>query len=142
MLQKMVDKKTNWKVKYPIDIKCLNISIPCKTIGEISRQKHRWGVGGLNMRPWGVTIGLISWLGSMLLMFGWIFLTWQAYLTFVIIKLTVDMFYYLPAVSEFKMFKLFLYFIPFQFYVPLYSTILFVSLLFNRKVIWKKERYN
>ena len=45
-----------WKYLYPIDVRHLVESKACPNFKSLIRQKHRWGKGGLDMKPAGLAI--------------------------------------------------------------------------------------
>lgn len=49
-----------WKYLYPIDLKHLVESKSCPNFQSLIRQKHRWGKGGLDMKPAGLIIMVIG----------------------------------------------------------------------------------
>ena len=51
-----------WKYLYPIDLKHLVESKTCPDFQSLVRQKHRWGKGGLDMKPAGLAIMVIGFL--------------------------------------------------------------------------------
>ncbi|HVN49348.1 MAG TPA: glycosyltransferase [Bacteroidota bacterium] len=61
IVQAIVQSK-RWKYRYPIDENNLVVSMPCQDWQTLIRQKHRWGKGGLDMKPEGFCIMAISFL--------------------------------------------------------------------------------
>jgi len=51
-----------WKYLYPIDVRHLVESKACPNFKSLIRQKHRWGKGGLDMKPAGLAIMVVGFL--------------------------------------------------------------------------------
>lgn len=141
MLQKKISGMTKWKVKFPVSPVTLNISLPCFNINEVYRQKHRWAFGGLDMSLLGYYIGLIGWLAPVSILIGWLFVGWKVYLLLVFAKLLSDFIYTFTIINKLKFYSLIPYFLIFEVYLILYSLMIPFILIFDRHVIWKKQKY-
>jgi cellulose synthase/poly-beta-1,6-N-acetylglucosamine synthase-like glycosyltransferase len=140
MLLKTIRDNTKWKVKFPVDEKIVNITLPCADLKELYRQKKRWGKGGLDIRITGFLVGLIGWSAGTLLLVGWVQGSISAYFMFVIAKILIDVLFVLPAALKFKKLKVLLYVIPFELYFAIYAFVLPFILLFDRTVVWKEQK--
>ncbi len=140
MLLKTIRDNTKWKVKFPVDEKILNITLPCGDFKELYRQKKRWGKGGLNIRITGFLVGLIGWSAGTLFLGGWLLGCISAYLCFAVSKIFIDILFVLPAAVKFKKYRVFLYVIPFEIYFAVYAFVLPFILLFDRTVVWKEQK--
>lgn len=140
MLLKTIRDNTKWKVKFPVDEKIMNTTLPCGDLKELYRQKKRWGRGGLDIRITGFLVGLIGWSAGTLMLGGWLLGCLSAYLFFIISKILIDMLFVMPAAAKFKILKVFSYIIPFEIYFALYVFVLPFILLFDRTVVWKEQK--
>ena len=140
MLLKTIRDKTKWKVKYPVNENIVNYTLPCADSKELYRQKKRWGKGGLDIRITGFFVGLIGWSSAAAVLFGWLFAGLEVYLLFVISKLLIDTLFVLVPAVKFKMYKVFIYLIPFEIYFALYAFFMPFILLFDRQVVWKEQK--
>lgn len=140
MLLKTIRDNTKWKVKFPVDEKIMNTTLPCVDFKDLYRQKKRWGRGGLDMRITGFLVGLIGWSAGTLMLGGWLLGCLPAYLFFIISKILIDMLFVLPAVMKFKIYNVFVYIIPFEIYFAFYAFVLPFILLFDRTVVWKEQK--
>ena len=98
MLLKTIRDNTKWKVKYPVDEKILNYTLPCGDFKELYRQKKRWGKGGLDIRFTGFLVGLIGWSAGTAMLGGWILGCLSGYLLYVVFKILIDMLFVLLPV--------------------------------------------
>ena len=140
MLLKTIRDNPKWKVKFPVDEKILNYTLPCSDFKELYRQKKRWGRGGLDIRFTGFIVGLIGWSAGTAMLGGWILGCLSAYLLYVISKILIDMLFVLPAAVKFKACKVLLYAVPFELYFAVYAFVLPFILLFDRTVVWKEQK--
>lgn len=140
MLLKTIRDNTKWKVKFPVDEKILNYTLPCSDFRELYRQKKRWGRGGLDIRFTGFIVGLIGWSAGTAMLGGWVLGCLSGYLLYVISKILIDMLFVLPAAVKFKAKKILLYVIPFEIYFAVYAFVLPFILLFDRTVVWKEQK--
>jgi cellulose synthase/poly-beta-1,6-N-acetylglucosamine synthase-like glycosyltransferase len=140
MLLKTIRNNTKWKVKFPVDEKIVNLTLPCSDYKDLYRQKKRWGRGGLDIRLTGFIVGLIGWSAGAAMLGGWIVGTLWAYCFFVISKILIDILFILPVVVKFRLVKVFLYVIPFEIYFAFYAFALPFILLFDRTVVWKEQK--
>lgn len=141
MLLQTIRKKTKWKTRFPVNNKTVNYTLPCNSFIELYRQKKRWAKGGLDSDSLGITAGIVAFVGSALVLFGWLLFGWKAYFVFLAGKILADIIFTLVVVSELKSWKLYLYFIPFEIYFTLYVFTVPFILLLDRKVIWKNQKF-
>lgn len=140
MLLQKIHKTGKYKTHFPVNRDNMNITLPCLTLKQLIRQKKRWSKGGLGELNPGMIVGGFSFLTGLVLLFGWIFVSWQTYLLFVLIKVLTDLVFLIPPVTEFKMAKAYLYLILFEYYFALYAVILPLLLVFDWKVVWKDQK--
>lgn len=141
MLLQKIHKDTKYKKTFfPVNGETKNITLPCLNLTQLLRQKKRWAAGGMGELNFGILVGAISWVMGVILLTGWVYLDFQVYLSFVIGKLLVDLLVIIPAVREFKMFKVLLYLPLFEIYFAVYVIITSVQLAIDRKVVWKDQK--
>jgi len=140
MLLQKIHKTGKYKTYFPVNKDNMNITLPCLNIRQLIRQKKRWSKGGLGEINPGMIIGLFSFLTGFILLFGWLFVSWQSYLILLFVKLFTDLIFLLPAIIEFKKVKAYLYLIFFEYYFALYAVILPFLLAFDWKVVWKDQK--
>jgi cellulose synthase/poly-beta-1,6-N-acetylglucosamine synthase-like glycosyltransferase len=140
MLLQTIHSKTNWEMKFPIDCDCLNWTLPCIGFMELYRQKKRWTKGGLDAHSAGIAAGVLAWLVSLTMVFGWILSGIKIYLLFLLCKIIVDFVFTIPAVKIFKVPKAFLYLLPFEIYYIIYVFLAPFIVLFDRNVVWKEQK--
>ncbi|HEY3251001.1 MAG TPA: glycosyltransferase [Ignavibacteria bacterium] len=140
MLLQKIHKTGKYKTYFPVNKDTMNTTLPCFTLKQLIRQKKRWAKGGLGEPNPGMLIGLFSFLTGVILLFGWLFVSWQIYLLMVLAKIITDVIFLYPAIKEFKMTKAYLYLILFEYYFALYAVILPFLLAFDWKVVWKDQK--
>jgi cellulose synthase/poly-beta-1,6-N-acetylglucosamine synthase-like glycosyltransferase len=140
MLLKTIRDTTKWQVKFPVDEKILNYTLPCGDFKELYRQKKRWGRGGLDIRFTGFIVGLIGWSAGTAMLGGWVLGCLTGYLLYVISKILIDILFVIPAVHKFNSYKVLFYIIPFELYFAVYAFVLPFILLFDRTVVWKEQK--
>lgn len=139
MLLHTIRNKTKMKTSFPVDTNVMNATFPCKNIREIYRQKKRWGRGGLDSASASILAGGVAWLSAFCMAFG-IFAGFIPYLTFVVGKALVDCLFILPMVREFRMWKVYLYLIPFEIYFTVYILLSPFIIFVGKKVVWKEQK--
>jgi cellulose synthase/poly-beta-1,6-N-acetylglucosamine synthase-like glycosyltransferase len=140
ILLQSIKKHGKWKTKFPADRSTLNYTLPCINLKELYRQKKRWGRGGLDSNWLGYFAGVMGWSISTAIMIGWLFVSLKLFLLVVLCKLIADLILTLPVIIKFRVYKLILYFIPFEIYFIIYAFSLLFIEVFDRKVIWKDRQ--
>jgi len=135
-----IHKHTHYDLVFPAEEGGANLSEPCPDLKNLYRQKHRWGVGGLDAPFIGFVIMFWGWFTHFLILlqifFGSVF---TLFLTFV--KFISDaIFLYIPL-RKFKMVNQLKYFFAFEIYFIFYVLILPLFVFLNKKVIWKEREY-
>lgn len=139
-LMMAIHKLKKYKIIYPVDKGSLVTTQPCADIKSLTRQKKRWGVGGLGVPLSGFLImanGFLSYVGILLVPF---FYT-PVCLYLVALKLLLDFLVIYPVLRILGITKNLKYFFHFQFYYTIYVIALPFMVLFSRKVIWKERTY-
>ncbi|MCX8057174.1 MAG: glycosyltransferase [Ignavibacteria bacterium] len=135
-----IHKHTHYDVVFPTDPEGINQSEPCPDWKTLYRQKHRWGIGGLDAPFVGFVIMFWGWFSHLLIllqiMFGSVL---TLFLT--AIKFLSDFIFLLIPLKKFKMVDQLKYFFAFEIYFILYVLILPFVVFFDKKVIWKEREY-
>lgn len=140
ILLQSIKRKGKWRTKFPADKYTLNYTLPCSDLTELYRQKKRWGRGGLDSNWLGYFAGVMGWSISTAIIIGWLFVNLKLYLLIILCKLIADLILTLPIIIKFRVYKLILYFIPFEIYFIIYAFSLLFIEAFDRKVIWKDRQ--
>ena len=139
MLMQTIKSKTKWGTKFPVDIDCLNWTLPCSGFMELYRQKKRWTKGGLDARSAAAFAGVMAWISSVGMVLGWL-AGLKLFLAYLVFKLIIDFLFTFPAAKEFKVLKVYRYIIPFEIWYAFYVFIAPFVVLFDRKVVWKDQK--
>ncbi len=141
MLLQKIHKDTKYKKTFfPVNNDTKNITLPCINLTQLLRQKKRWAAGGMGEFNFGILVGALSWIMGTLILTGWAYLDVQVYISFILSKLLIDLLVVIPAVREFKMYKVLLYLPLFEIYFAVYVIITSILLAIDRKVIWKDQK--
>ncbi len=130
-----------WEYHYPIDPRLLVMSKPCPTFRDLLRQKHRWGNGGLDMKPsvflvMAVGFSMHGFIAAALLLGNF----WLASLAW-LIKMSGDYAFLHRVLRQLDKTQILKYFYSFQLYYSIYVLILPFIVFFGGKVIWKGRAY-
>ncbi|MGB9774085.1 MAG: glycosyltransferase [Bacteroidota bacterium] len=141
-LFKAIIHQTTWDYRFPLDGGCVVNSEPCTTWSELYRQKHRWGIGGLDIKPAGFFLMSVGFtLHALLLASPFYAPALFPVILALFVKFAADLVLLTPALRTYKKFKLLKYFLPFELYYIVYVVALPFALLFGGKVVWKGRRY-
>jgi cellulose synthase/poly-beta-1,6-N-acetylglucosamine synthase-like glycosyltransferase len=140
MLLQKIHKNGGYKTCFPVNKNTVNITLPCLTLKQLVRQKKRWSKGGLGELNPGMAVGLFSFLTGIVLLFSWLFVSWQSYIVLVLAKTITDLIFLYPAIKEFKLGRSVLYLIFFEYYFAVYVVVLPFLLAFDWKVVWKDQK--
>lgn len=131
-----------WKVRYPIDARLLVTSRPCRTWRDLLRQKHRWGKGGLGMKPSGFLIMAIGFLQHLMILGGPVLYgALTAALTGWLVKAIGDYVFLHTVLRRLERTDHLRFFLPFQAYYLLYVLLLPFVVFFGPRVVWKGRSY-
>lgn len=129
------------KIKYPINENSLIETQACKNLNELFKQKRRWFKGGLKINMLGLLLGAQMYPVNLILIFGWIFLSWKVYFLFLFIKLLSEIVLISKPMSIYKFTSLYKFFLHFQFFFAFYGLTLPWTFLFNTKIHWKDRKF-
>lgn len=135
-----VNRLNKYKIIYPLDVKALVNSTPCKNLRQLYRQKKRWAIGGINVPLRGYFVMATSFLTNLLLLLSPLFFS-PVWLYLAVFKLAIDFFVLYPVHKVLGLTKNLKYFFVFEIYYIIYVLILPFTLMKSRKVIWKERNY-
>ena len=130
-----------WKYLYPIDLKHLVESKPCLNIHALVHQKHRWGKGGLDMKPAGLAIMVI---GFLMHLSPFIMLFWGGVLqaaTALMIKFIADYVFLYQILHRLNRREDLRWVYWFEIYFIIYVLLLPFLVFFGGKVKWKGREF-
>lgn len=135
-----IHKHSHYDIVFPTEPEGINFSEPCPDWKSLYRQKHRWGVGGLDAPFLGFVIMFWGWLSHLLILLQLFFGTTFT-LVLTLLKFLSDFIFLFIPLKKFRMVKDLKYFFAFELYFMLYVLILPLIVFSNRKVIWKEREY-
>jgi cellulose synthase/poly-beta-1,6-N-acetylglucosamine synthase-like glycosyltransferase len=131
----------DWKYVYPLDPDRLVRSKPCEDLLTLIRQKHRWGKGGLDMKPAGLAIMVI---GFLMHISPFILLCWGGVVqaaTALMLKFSADYFFLFRVLSKLNRTEELRWFYWFELYFLIYVVILPFLVFFGGRVEWKGRKF-
>ena len=139
LLQAIADLK-KYDIIYPLLKESVVSSKPCQSWKELICQKRRWGRGGLSVPPAGITIMGIAFFTNLFVLITPLFFS-HVWLYLAVFKIIVDYLFLYPVLTILGVRNQLKYYLFFQVYFIIYTTILPLLLLFSRKITWKGRSY-
>jgi 1,2-diacylglycerol 3-beta-glucosyltransferase len=130
-----------WQYCYPIDPKHLVESKPCLNLLTLLRQKHRWGKGGLDMKPAGFAIMAI---GFFMHLSPFVMLYWGGVVqaaTALTIKFVADYIFLHKILKQLNRTDELQWFYWFELYFIIYVLLLPFLVFFGGTVKWKGREF-
>jgi cellulose synthase/poly-beta-1,6-N-acetylglucosamine synthase-like glycosyltransferase len=132
---------TKWKYLYPINVKLLVESKPCPNYKSLIDQKHRWGTGGLDIKPAGfaiMAVGFCMHLSPFIMLFWGGVIEAAAALT---IKFIADYIFLYQILQRLDRKEELRWFSWFEIYFLIYVLLLPFLVFFGGKVKWKGREF-
>src|ERR1035437_4175467 len=129
-----------YKIIYPLLKESLVVSKPCTSLKELISQKKRWGRGGFVAPTGGFVIMGIAFISNLLVLLTPLFFS-PVWLYLAVFKIIVDYLFLYPVHTVLGIKNQLKYYLFFQVYFILYTTILPLILIFSRKISWKGRNY-
>ncbi len=130
-----------YKIKYPINRESLVETQACKDLNELFKQKRRWFKGGLKINLLGLLLGLELYPVNLILISGWIFLSWKIYFLFIFVKMISEIMLISKPIRVYNLNSLYNYFLQFQLFFAFYGLTLPWTFLFGTKIHWKDRKF-
>jgi len=130
-----------WDYLYPVDAERVVVTEPCTTWGELVRQKHRWGTGGLDMRLYGLYIMVVGFgmhVAAILALFTG---NVAVGTTGLMLKFVADYLFLYTVLKKIGKKELLKHFYAFELYYLLYVIALPFIVFFGGRVSWKGRKY-
>ncbi|CUS95957.1 glycosyltransferase [Candidatus Kryptobacter tengchongensis] len=141
-LFKAITSNGKWKYAFPVDIETLVISKPLKTWKELYHQKKRWGTGGLDTGPLGISVMIGGYIFHLLLLLSPLFINNPLSLLLALsLKLLVDGSFLFKILKKLKKLSLLKYLPFFELYYIIYVVVLPFIVFFGGKTVWKERQY-
>jgi cellulose synthase/poly-beta-1,6-N-acetylglucosamine synthase-like glycosyltransferase len=140
-LMRKINSYKKYQIKYPVDKDCIVETLACSDLAELFSQKRRWFRGGIGINFLGYIIGAELYAMNFLLIFGYLFMSFQAYLILIIIKTISEMILISGIIKRFKLGYLYKYYPLFCIYFALYGMTLPFTFLSGTKIKWKGQKF-
>ena len=138
-----IQKKTKWKLLFTFNKKLIVLSRPLKNLVELFHQRKRWASGSTNVRNYGKFLIIIGGMSHILIPFSIIFIDKNiVFWALLSLILFFDFIFLLRVTHLIDNKRLLLYFLFFEIYYFMYTSILAFALIINRKIVWKGVVYN
>jgi cellulose synthase/poly-beta-1,6-N-acetylglucosamine synthase-like glycosyltransferase len=129
-----------YKIIYPLVKESLVLSKACGSVKELFKQKKRWGRGGIDALKEGFAIMGIAFITNFMILLTPLFFS-PVWLYLAVFKLAADYLFLYPVHTVLGNKHQLRYFLYFQVYFIIYTTILPIILIFSRKINWKGRIY-
>jgi 1,2-diacylglycerol 3-beta-glucosyltransferase len=137
-----ITRRTSWKYGYLLSSDSLVMSLPCKTMGELLRQKKRWVVGGLDMKVKGMVLMTLGFcVNTLLLLLPILGFSLLSVLAVWIPKTLIDALILAIPLRRIRSLSFMKYFPAFEVYYFLYILALPFFAFSGRKVSWKGRQF-
>ncbi len=140
-LMRRIKAEKRYKIKYPIDEKCLVKTNPCADLKELYRQKKRWFRGGLGINLLGYILGIELYAMNVILLSGFLYLGLYLYLFAASVKIISELILMIPVYRKLNYKGLIKYFPLFQLYFAVYGLILPFTFLTGSNIVWKERKH-
>jgi 1,2-diacylglycerol 3-beta-glucosyltransferase len=137
-----ITKRTDWEYGYLLSPESLVMSLPCRTLRELLRQKKRWVVGGLDMKMKGILLMALGFCANTLLLLVPILgFSLLSALAVWIPKLLIDALILAIPLRRIRSLSFMKYFPAFEVYHFFYILSLPFFAFSGRKVLWKGRQF-
>lgn len=140
LLINKINSLRKYDIIFPVDHSTLIHTKALGKITDIYRQKKRWASGGLVMPNISLFLMFVSYITNLLVILSVIYYS-QAAAAVISLKVFSDLFFLYQIHKKLNLTGNLKYFLFFEIYYIIYTTILPVILLFSRKIIWKGRKY-
>jgi cellulose synthase/poly-beta-1,6-N-acetylglucosamine synthase-like glycosyltransferase len=129
-----------YDILYPLLQDSVVFSKPCINLKELINQKKRWGRGGFVVPPFGIIIMSVAFISNLFVFLTPLFCS-HVWLYLAVFKIMIDYLFLYPVHSILNIRNHLKYYLFFQVYFILYTTILPLLLILSRKIYWKGRSY-
>jgi 1,2-diacylglycerol 3-beta-glucosyltransferase len=137
-----ITKGTDWEYSYLLSSASRVMSLPCKTLKELLRQKKRWVIGGLDMKVKGIVLMTLGFCVNILLLLVPILgFSLVGVLVVWIPKILIDALVLAIPLRRIRSLHFMKYFPAFEAYYFLYMLVLPFLAFSRRKVRWKGREF-
>ncbi|MBV6478639.1 MAG: hypothetical protein HGGPFJEG_01394 [Ignavibacteria bacterium] len=140
-LMRKIDSSGKYKIRFPVDDKCLAETLPCKNLKELFSQKRRWFRGGTGINLLGYITGFELYTMNLMLVSGFFFMDIQNYLMLIVVKSFSELILLSVVLKKFNSLKQLIIYPVFILYFAFYGLLLPLSFLFSRKINWKGRKF-
>ena len=141
VLFQAIIKTKKWDYLCPVDPRVLVLSKPCTSWKELIRQKHRWGKGGLDMKPSGMSIMAIGFGLNALLLSAAVSGSFLTMAVSLLLKTIGDFSFLRSVLMKQDRLDLLRYVVWFEAYFVSYVLLLPFVVFFGGHVVWKGRTY-
>ncbi len=138
-LVRAILRRTDYRVRFPLDPSTVVRSSPCQTWEQLYRQKQRWSVGGLDMVFYGMLIMAIGWLARAGIVMTLLTSGWGAGAIFLGVLALADLALLIRPLRLFRETRTLRYFPAFELYLFVTVLVIPIVALLSRKVVWKER---
>jgi len=140
-MMRAVKRKSEFRIKLPVNPDCVVLTNPCPTLSELASQKRRWFRGGIGINLLGYVTGFCMYAVNSVLLTGYLYAPLNVYILFVALKIISELMVVLPVYNRLGLSKLMAYYPLFQLYFAVYGVLLPLSFITGKSIRWKGVKY-
>jgi cellulose synthase/poly-beta-1,6-N-acetylglucosamine synthase-like glycosyltransferase len=139
-LFKAIANSGKWRYRFPMEKLTIVETLPVESIKEVFAQRKRWATGGKEAGLFGYLTLAPGFIFHWLIIIS-LFLSVPAFISFFLLKLTVDSFFVYPSLKHNGKIAHLKFILYFEIYYLLYVAILPFAVYFGKRIIWKGRKY-
>lgn len=140
-LMRAIDALEGYRIKYPVNRKCMVRTDSCPDVKSLIRQKKRWFKGGLKINMLGYILGIEMYIINIILLTGFIYMPLPLYFACIGIKFLAELLIMIPLMYRLKLDGLLKYFPLYQVYFAWYGVTLPFFFIFGKRIVWKGRKF-
>jgi cellulose synthase/poly-beta-1,6-N-acetylglucosamine synthase-like glycosyltransferase len=135
-----INKLNKYEIIFPVDKELLVITEPCRSLGDLIKQKKRWASGGLKLFNKSILLMSAAYLTNLMMILSFFFFSSQV-LSIMLFKIISEFFFLYHISKKLGILNNLKYFLFFEIYYIVYTTFLPIVFLFSREITWKDRKY-
>ncbi len=139
-LFKAIANSGKWGYRFPMEKSTLVETLPVGSLKDVFSQRKRWATGGKETGLFGYLTLLPGFIFHWLIILS-IFVSFPAFISFLLIKLIIDAVFVYPTLKHYGKIVHLKFILYFEIYYLIYVAMLPFSVYFGKAVTWKGRKY-
>jgi cellulose synthase/poly-beta-1,6-N-acetylglucosamine synthase-like glycosyltransferase len=141
-LMRQLVLKTSWRVLYPADKQMLVTSKPMPDVKQFYKQRKRWSAGGKEVGWYGKFLMFVAFASHLFLLTAWFLRPELQLFILTVLLIGIDFVLLFTAASRLERLDLLRFFIQWELFYFVYTTVFAPVLLLPTRVTWKDISYS